>query len=585
MLGGLTLLGIAVIALLGIGARYWAIDHARAVTDTAAAEAARSSRGLLTSELQKFRVLPLVLTEYPDVKAVLQQHGPVVVDRLNHTLELLAERTDVAVIYVLGMDGKTIAASNWRLPTSFIGHNYGYRPYYSEALRSGSAEFFAQGAVSGRPGLFVARRIMRGETPLGVVVLKVEFNRLEAAWRLQSGPTIVTDHNGVIIITSRPEWRFRTLTPLTPAALAAVRKTQQFGDFPLRPVDLQFHGAEVTQHEGGNDVRYRSAALNVPLDGGTLRFLQPLEPAEASANASVSAVVLAGTIVVAFALGLLIRSRERAKMRADARRLLEEEVTLRTAELTEANHLLVLESREREHADRRYRSAREEVHQANRLASIGQITAGIAHEINQPIAAIRTFAENACVFMERKNTVQIKENLRHIIDLTVRMGAITAELRSFARRSVGAPGPVDVERVIDGALMLVGDRVRSERIAIEYPRELGGLAVHAERVRLEQVLINLLQNAIEALEGCSDPRVVIVVRDAPVVAIEVHDNGPGVSPEVADSLFTPFITGRPDGLGLGLGIARDIAREFGGELVTIPSSLGGAAFQLTLRRV
>jgi len=583
--GWLAFAGALAIVMLAFAARFWAVDRARSVTDAAAAEAARANAGLLVSELQKFRVLPLVLTEYADVTTVLEKRDVDAIDRLNKTLELLADRTDAAVIYVLDREGKAIAASNWNGPDTFVGHDYRYRPYFSQAMRTGAAEFFALGAVSSRPGLFIASRIVRNGVKLGVVVLKVEFDRIEAAWRLQTGQTIVSDHNGVIIITSRPEWRFRTLTPLTAKALAATRESQQFGDLTLRPVDVRFDGADATRQIKDDVIRYRNAVIPIPLDGGALHALQPLAPAEANAQARARAVVLVGIIVVALAFGLLVRSRERARLQADARRQLEEQVTLRTAELTEANRLLVLESREREEADRRYRKSREETHQANRLATIGQITAGVAHEINQPIAAIRTFAENARVFLDRNNTANIRDNLTHIVDLTARVGAITAHLRSFARRSVGTLGPVEVEQVIDGALMLVGDRMRTVGIELEHPGPLYGLAVRAERIRLEQVLVNLLQNAVEALEGFSDPRVRIVVEDAPVVAIEVHDSGAGLSSAIADDLFTPFVTGRPEGLGLGLGIARDIAREFGGELVTISSSLGGAAFRLTLRRI
>lgn len=583
-LGWLAFAGALAIVALAFTARFWAADRARSATDAAAAETARANAGLLVSELQKFRVLPLVLTEYADVRTVLEKRDPASIDRLNRTLALLASRTDAAVIYVLDRQGKAISASNWDRPESFIGHDYGYRPYFSQAMQSASAEFFALGAVSSRPGLFIARSVVRDGKPLGVIVLKVEFDRLETAWGRQGGPTIVADHNGVIILTSRPAWRFRTLVPLTPKALAEARESQQFGDLPLRPVTLRFDGAEVTEQIGDQTVRYRSGALKVPLDGGTLRSLQPLAPAEANAQANARAAVLAGIVILAVAFGFLARSRERARLQADARRQLEKQVTLRTAELTEANRLLIVESQEREEADRRYRASREETHQANRLASIGQITAGVAHEINQPIAAIRTFAENARVFLQRDRTSNVEENLGKIVDLTIRMGAITAQLRSFARRSAGGLGPVEVEQVINGALMLVGDRMRSDGVELEYPRSLNGLAVEAERVRLEQVLVNLLQNAVEALEGRAKPRIRIAVHDAPFVAIEVHDSGAGVSPAIADDLFTPFVTGRPEGLGLGLGIARDIAREFGGELITIPSSLEGAAFRLTLRR-
>ena len=269
-------------------------------------------------------------------------------------------------------------------------------------------------------------------------------------------------------------------------------------------------------------------------------------------------------------------------MQQQAQRALEREVALRTAELREANDNLRTESREREVVDRRYRQAREELAQANRLSSIGQIVAGVAHEINQPVAAIRSFADNGAKLLERERVEEAKQNLGLISELTARIGSITAELRGFARRRTPATGAIGIGTVIDGALLLIGDTLRAQRIKLE---RVGNeeLAVLGDRVRLEQILINLLQNAADALEGCKDPAVRLSISGGEEVVVEVADNGPGIAPEIADELFTPFATARENGLGLGLAIARDIARDFGGELESVPSALGGAAFRLRLR--
>jgi two-component system C4-dicarboxylate transport sensor histidine kinase DctB len=524
--------------------------------------------------------------EYPDVSAVLEQEDPEATARLNGKLELLAARTDAAVIYVMRSDGRTIVASNWRRKDSFVGHDWRFRPYFSEALRTGSAELFALGTVSSRPGLYIARRISRGGRPLGVIVVKVEFKRLEAAWARLAGPTFVTDRDGVVIITSRPEWRFHALRRLTPEKVSAATRTLQFGRLPIDPVNLSFDDATVSESAPDGKVSYRTASIPVPLAGGELRFLQPLAPAAASAATSARLALLAGVILVAVVLGLMLRAREKALLQVTARRTLEREVNLRTAELTEVNRRLIEESRERMQADRSLRSAREELAQANRLGSIGQITAGVAHEINQPVAAIRTFAENAGQFLARDQPERARANLDLIVDLTARIGTITAELRSFARRGAPMISVVEVATAINGALLLMGDRIRSQGVRLDRCGRGQDVRVEADRVRLEQVLINLIQNGLEALDDRAEPRLRISVEleGEDRVNLEVADNGPGVPVKLADQIFTPFVTGRPDGLGLGLGIARDIAREFGGELVIVRSALGGAGFRLSLRR-
>jgi two-component system C4-dicarboxylate transport sensor histidine kinase DctB len=329
--------------------------------------------------------------------------------------------------------------------------------------------------------------------------------------------------------------------------------------------------------------RYRAARIATPLAGTTLHYLQPLTAAEAGAAATARTAVLAMFVLVVLVLAWLYRAHEKRQLQIEARRALEREVAARTFELSESNRRLTEESEERARADRRYRSAREELAQANRLGSIGQITASVAHEINQPVAAIRTFAENAGRFLDQGRPERVRGNLASVVSLADRIGAITAELRAFARRGTPAIGAVAVAPMLDGALLLIGDRIRAVGAALERTGEDEDVRVVADRVRLEQIVINLMQNALDALEGREAPRIRIAVTNGDRVRIEIADNGPGITPELADSLFTPFVTGKPDGLGLGLGIARDIAREFGGDLDPIPSPLGGAAFRITLR--
>ena len=566
-------------ALLWASGR-WATAQAAAAADAAAGQTARSHAGLLASELQKFRLLPLVLIEYPDVATALETQAPTAVARLNRTLELLADRTDAAAIYVIDAKGVTVAASNWRLPTSFVGQNYSFRPYFRDAMSRGASELFALGTISGRPGLFLARRLTANGRSAGVVVVKVEFDRLEATWARADGHSFVTDSHGVILITSVPDWRFRTTHPLDAATLAQARTTLQFGSGPPRAAPLVMAGATATV----NKARYRVGSLPVPLAGSRLVHLEPLAGPLAAATTSVRLRGLAILIILGVVAGLAWRAREKRQLQQEARLALEQEVVRRTAELSETNRQLTIQSRERLEAEQRFRAAREELAQANRLGSLGQITAGVAHEINQPVAAIRTFAENAGIFLDRDQIEPVRGNLAQIIGLTARIGSITAELRTFARRRTPLRGAIGIGSVIDGALLILGERAR-QIVTVDLAPDMRGALVVGDRVRLEQILVNLLQNALDAVAGMAGPRILIAaVVAGSDMTITVGDNGSGLDPTIADQLFAPFISAKPEGLGLGLGIARDIAREFGGELEIGSSTLSGAAFALRLKR-
>ena len=574
---GLLIAAVLAMMLVAAGSR-WASVSARAATDRSAATIARTNLGLLTSELQKFRLLPLVLAEYPDVARALAGGDPAAATRLNETLELLARRTDAAVLYAIDTRGRAIAASNWRLPTSFVGQDYTFRSYFNEAMARGRSEVFALGSVSRRPGLYLARRIDRDGRPLGVIVVKVEFDRLEREWARSPGVSVVVDSRGLILVTSRTDWRFRPTRALAPDIVAALRRSRQFGASPpTRPAFVPEGRDAVAE-----DRRYRVASLAAPLAGSRLLHLAPLQPQLAAARTQALSWGSGLLLLAALTGGIGLRGAERRRMQARAQAALEHEVMRRTAELRDTNAQLVIESEERAEADRRFRAAREELAQANRLGSLGQITAGVAHEINQPLAAIRTFAENGVTLLDRDAPDRARDNLARIVALADRIGTITAELRAFSRRRTPSRGAPRLAEAIDGTLLLIGDRARGVIQDMVSP-DVRALRVSADRIRLEQILVNLVQNALDAVAGQDDRRVQITAaRVEGLLHVRVADNGAGVDPSLDETLFTPFASAKPEGLGLGLAIARDIAREFGGELAREPGG-AGAVFVLTLR--
>lgn len=592
-------LTLALLALVWVVASlagaYAAGETARRSASVALARQSENAAALhaavLRSELEKYRSLPPALATDPDVARLL--NAPIGADAkaLNQRLEALAHQTRASAIYVLAADGVTRAASNWRQPISFVGADYSFRPYFIKAMAEGTAAFFALGTVSRTPGLFLARRVVdQNGRPSGVVVVKVEFDALEAEWRASGEPAYVADPGGVILITSVPAWRFRTLRPMDAASRSLTLADQTLGHGALTPLNFP------TPSDG------RSKLVEAPVDGAvrhwmhassqtatagwTLHLLTPTRGAIETAVANARAIAALIITLVFGVLAVLLRRRQQAAARdraaEAARQDLERRIAERTRDLSEANEALNRQIEERMRAEASREALRHELVQAGKLAALGQIAAGVAHEINQPVAAILTQAETAAVWLERDQVPKAARALSRIGDLTARIGAITQELRAFSRKSEPGVSSVPVNEAIDGALLLLGGRLRQAGVRLVRHKD-PDVVVMADRFRLEQIIVNLIQNALEALEGTPNPAVTLSVkRVAHQVELIVADNGPGLSEAVREQLFTPFVTSKVNGLGLGLVISRDIAAAFEGELNLRPSDIG-AVFVVTLR--
>lgn len=573
----LTLVAFAFLLSLGVwfSAGLWAERGAFDRLREDATLIARQQTRLIDSELAKFRLLPVVLKEYSDLRDVLAGGSQDATTRLNQKLELVAHQIGSPIIYVIARDGTVIASSNADTPESFVGRNYDFRPYFKGAMAAGSAEYYAIGDLSGRFGLFLARRIGDEADPVGVVVIKFEFHRLVQTWSNDPGQTFVVDPRGIILASTDKFEDLRSFQPISTTERTRIIESGQFNAADMKPSSYRFAPEGMMIGPSGA----YSIAVDEPIAGTALKLvhIEPTGPALRAANDLARLVTVAAVLIFIILAGSIYWRISRAARAAAYRYELESAVEERTAALS-------AEMAERELADKRFRDAREELAQANRLASLGSITAGLVHEINQPVATIRTLAENAQHHLANGKLDKVASNLNTSVELTARIGIITQEMRRFARRRSGIVRPLPLNELVDGTMLLMGDRFRNANVRLDIP-ERSDMVILACRIRSEQVLVNLLQNALDAVATSQNPHVAFSIREeGDQISLVVDDNGKGIEPELADEIFSPFVTGKADGLGLGLGIARDLMTEMEGTLHVVPSQLGGAAFSATLKR-
>ena len=560
----------------------------------------------LEREIGKYAFLPGTLGLERDVLDLLRRpEDDKLAPSVNAYLEQLNDRAGTLSIYVIDTAGHVVASSNWRRADSFIGEDLSFRPYFREAMASGNGRFFGIGTTRGEPGYYLASTLADDSRTLGVAVIKVSLEQLEKSWSTVEAPAMVSDENGVVILGSVADWKFTTLRPLDETTRRAFDQTQQYNRRALTPLELKEiaeldHGARlVSIAKKGPEmvsvypVAGRFLAQSRPLPGTpwTLTVLSHLEQVDEIAQSRAMVAVVGAAFL--FMLGLTLDERRRhLKDRLAAREALqkahdqlERKVDERTADLSAANHLLQDEIAERIRAERTLRAAQDELVQAGKLAVIGQLSTGIAHELNQPLAALRTLSGNGVRFLERGDVATTRANHERIAQLVDRMGLITGQLRAFARKSSGQLQPVALCHALDAALALLEPRLSQAGAEVVRHCPLPEPRARCDANRLEQVLINLIGNALDAMDGQPAPRIELDCAGLDGQArLSVRDHGPGLDEAALSHLFEPFFTTKAAGVGLGLGltISAGIVRDFGGTLSGANHPDGGAVFTLEL---
>jgi two-component system C4-dicarboxylate transport sensor histidine kinase DctB len=534
----------------------------------------------LLGSLHRYEVLPPILGDLPALRqALATPKEPQVIAAANQLLAQVSQQTGAQVVYLMDAAGNSLAASNWQEDDSFVNRNFAFRPYFREAIAGKPGRFFGLGTTSGKRGYYFAAVVREAGRNLGVLVIKVDFDHIETLWGNTPEQLLVTDAQGVVILTSNSQWRFTASRPLDKAERLAIMAnlpypTQAPPPLRLKPEEWLRQDREL--HE----------------TGWTVSILSPRSLLDRPVR---TAMVAAGglLLLLLLALGLLMQRQrhylERIALDSRARHELEQRVLERTKDLERLNSRLKDEVLEREHAQQELLRAQDELVQASKLSALGTMSASISHELNQPLAAIRSYADNAGVLLDHQRTEDVRGNLKLISQLTQRMASITAHLRAFARRDRHAPESVALQPALDDALALLAKRRRA--LEVELIRDLpeATLWVQAGETRLRQVLGNLLANALDALSEVAPPRRLWLSSTLSDYGVELQlrDNGPGFSREALERAREPFFTTKTSaqGLGLGLAICDTLMRSLGGELVLSNHPSGGAVLTLRLRAV
>jgi two-component system C4-dicarboxylate transport sensor histidine kinase DctB len=531
-------------------------DHLRAAAQQRlAVEAAR-----LDGHLSRFEYLPSLLETSPSVFRLLgAPSDPALRQTVSQYLKSINLLAGAENLYVLGVSGDTLAAADFEQPGTPFGQNLSYRPYVSEALSKGRGAFFGVGITSARAGYYLSYALKDGGETRGVATVKVNLDSFERAWRDIDSDILLLDERRVAILSSRDAWRFRPMAPLSHQMHDEISRSKPYGNHELMPLGWTF----VTQFSDGaarvtteNGAAYTLSER--PINGGLWKLVLLDDEAPTRQTALIIGAMSGLACIVALLAAGLVEQRRRAIKQRLANQ----------AALQAANDMLEIRVQER---TAELRAAQDDLVHAGKLAALGQMSAGIVHELNQPLAALQTAADNAILLVDRGSVGDARGNLTRIGELVRRLGRLTSQLRIFAYKSSSALDAVSIEHAVAESLKILAARVKEGGVAVVSDID-ADLSVVADQTRLEQLLCNIVANALDAVESVERKSILIrATREEGQAArcrIAISNSGPAISSDVLQRMFEPFVTTKPAGKGLGLGLmlSNHIARTFGGEL-------------------
>ncbi len=513
--------------------------------------------GNLMGELQRNSIVPQLLARDPELIEALQSQN---YSRSTQRLLSLVDEIGAASIMLYDRGGRVVAATD----RNRLGESHRTEAYFIDAQRSNATVFTTINRETGGYAFFYSRKVAIGGETLGVISVEVDLAKLERSWSDTQDEVFVTDSSGTIILATEMKWRGQPEADALAAQAPAnsiERAIQATQDWTALSADAYLAGQAVMRRE-----------MRAPFQGWKVVSFTPYASVREQVNGVLALEIMGFAILLA--MGFWVMSRKTANRLVLFQR--------ESAELRQLNARLQREIAEREKVEKTLQVAEQTLAQSSKLAVLGEMSAAVSHELNQPLAAMKTYLAGARLLLQRKRPDEALSSFQRIDDLIDRMGAITRQLKSYARKGSDAFEPVDTRAAVSSALAMMEPQLKTRKVTITRTIPAEPVMILGDRLRLEQVIINLLRNALDATKSARDPAIDIILAAGDTVALTVRDNGPGI--EDLDALFEPFYTTKSpgDGVGLGLAISSGIINDLGGRLTARNAATGGAVFEVRL---
>ncbi|OEF26979.1 sensor histidine kinase [Vibrio rumoiensis] len=538
------------------------------------------------TQIDKYAFIPQLLAQNKRLTNTLLEHkNSAQIEVTNRYLEQINQLVNTSDIYLIDQKGNTISASNWKDKATFIGQNFSFRPYFQQAISGQNSQYFALGSMSGLRGYYYSSPIIHAAEIIGVVVVKIQLSTIENNWNDQQNHFVVSDNNHIVMMTDQDSWLYKSLIDLPQSTLLKIQHGRRYldkqisslgfiGNLSNQPIEIYINGQQGLYH------RYMSVSQYLPKQDLNVRILTP----KMLVVWDVVSVLFIFTLMAILLFFIVLFYRQRKirllqieRIRAQANQELEFQVLERTAELHTEIHTRI-------QTENALRQTQDELIQTVKLAVLGQMSASISHELNNPLAAIRSFSDNAQQFLLKNDNEKVQKNLERISELTVRMAKISQQLKHFAKRtSANDLINANVAIVIKSAYDLMQPELKVQGVHVALILPTDPIMAKVNPIALEQVIINTLTNAIHAVSDQEQKHIELELKaNQDGIKIDISDNGCGIRSDQLDHLFDPFYTSKQNGLGLGLSISQQIMQSMKGSISAKNKDSGGAKFTLTI---